>query len=147
METYPKPFHLAVPVHDLSLARDFYSGILGLKEGRSCDIWIDFDFYGNQFVAHLDQNLNVKEKTVNVVDGENIPVPHYGVVLSVEEWTELRESLIKKGVKFVVEPHTRFAGKIGEQSTMFFQDFSGNTLEFKCFKDQKMLFAKFDEGN
>ena len=136
-----RPFHLAFPVHDLALARGFYGGLLGCPEGRSSDHWIDFDLYGHQVVAHLaaDRAGPVAE---NQVDGKDVPVPHFGVILDWEEWHTLADRLAKAGVRFVIEPGIRFAGQVGEQATMFLLDPSGNALEFKSFKDMTRLFAK-----
>jgi hypothetical protein len=136
-----RPFHLAFPVHDLTLARNFYGGLLGCPEGRSSDHWVDFDLYGHQVVAHLapERSGPVAE---NLVDGKDVPVPHFGVILGWEEWQALADRLVKAGVRFVIEPGIRFAGQVGEQATMFLLDPSGNALEFKSFKDMSRLFAK-----
>lgn len=136
---YPR-FHLAIPVKDLDEARKFYMGLLGCKEGRSSDRWVDFDFYGHQISAHLapDQTGLVQ---ANPVDGDKVPVRHFGVILSWDNWHKLSESLQNKKMKFIIEPHVRFKGKVGEQATMFFLDPSGNALEFKSFKDESKLFA------
>ena len=136
-----RPFHLAFPVHDLTLARGFYTGILGCPEGRSSEHWVDFDLYGHQVVAHLaaERSGPVAE---NLVDGKDVPVPHFGVILGWEEWQALADRLVKAGVRFVIEPGIRFAGQVGEQATMFLLDPSGNALEFKSFKDMSRLFAK-----
>ncbi|MEP2990192.1 MAG: VOC family protein [Parasphingorhabdus sp.] len=136
-----RPFHLAFPVHDLDAARTFYSGLLGCDEGRSDTHWIDFSLYGHQVVTHLDSGKPAK-KMVNPVDGENVPVPHFGVVLTMDEWTKLAERLQAQNMKFVIKPTIRFKGETGEQATMFFQDPSGNALEFKAFRDDSQLFAK-----
>jgi extradiol dioxygenase family protein len=131
-----------MPVHDLAAARSFYGGILGCPEGRSADTWVDFDLYGHQFVAHLDERLvGVPEHLRNEVDGHDVPVPHFGVLLDPEDWTTLAARLTAAGVEFVIEPHTRFAGEVGEQSTMFLLDPSGNALEFKSFADDSQVFA------
>jgi extradiol dioxygenase family protein len=136
-----QPFHLAFPVHDLAAARNFYGGVLGCAEGRSSDSWIDFDLYGHQIVAHRDPAA--KPVAVhNPVDGHDVPVPHFGVVLGWEDWQALADRLIAAGVTFGIEPHIRFQGQIGEQATMFFRDPSGNALEFKAFQDMGQLFAK-----
>ena len=134
-----KPFHLAFPVHDLSLAREFYLEVLGCRLGRESDRWIDFDLYGNQIVAHFDPGMK-PNKIHNLVDGHQIPVPHFGAVLSWKEWEALGERIRSKSISFIVEPYVRFKGKAGEQGTMFFQDPSGNNLEFKAFKNSKELF-------
>jgi extradiol dioxygenase family protein len=135
------PFHLAFPVHDLERARAFYGGILGCPEGRSSEMWIDFDLYGHQIVAHLAP-ASAGVRTVNEVDADNVPVPHFGVVLPMDQWRELADRLTRKGVQFVIEPKVRFAGEVGDQATMFFLDPSGNALEFKAFNDISRLFAK-----
>lgn len=141
MSTQLDPFHLAFPVDDLAEARNFYGSILGLPEGRSSDAWIDFDLFGHQIVTHLAPRPKGNGHT-NPVDGHNVPVPHFGVVLSMEKWEALAERLKSHGVKFGIEPHIRFKGQVGEQATMFFQDPSGNALEFKAFQDRSKLFAK-----
>jgi extradiol dioxygenase family protein len=134
-------FHLAFPVGDLAAARDFYGGVLGCSEGRSSDCWIDFDLFGHQIVAHLSPEA-AGVKSANEVDADNVPVPHFGIVLPMPEWQQLAERLKAKGVKFVIEPKIRFAGEVGEQATMFFLDPSGNALEFKGFNDFSQVFAK-----
>lgn len=135
-----RPFHLAFPVHDLAAARAFYGGVMGCAEGRSSDHWIDFDFYGHQIVTHLDAGM--KPRVIhNAVDGHDVPVPHFGIVLTMKQWQELAERLKAAGTQFGIEPHTRFKGEVGEQATMFFTDPSGNALEFKAFADDAMLFA------
>jgi len=134
-------FHLAMPVHDLAAARDFYGGLLRCPEGRSSDSWIDFDLYGHQFVAHLDP-AHRPSSLSNPVDGDDVPVPHFGVLLSPSDWQELAERLTAAETPFVIEPHTRFAGQVGEQSTMFLLDPSGNALEFKAFADDSQVFAR-----
>lgn len=135
------PFHLAFPVTSLAKARDFYGGLLGCPEGRSSEDWVDFDFYGHQIVAHLAPEEAGHRKT-SAVDGDDVPVRHFGVVLSMEEWEKLAAKLQAAGTKFVIEPHVRFKGQVGEQATMFFLDPCGNALEFKAFKDIGRLFAK-----
>ena len=135
-----RPFHLAFPVHDLAAARAFYRDVLGCGEGRSSDQWIDFDFYGHQIVAHLDPAAK-PVATSNPVDGHDVPVPHFGVVLTMEQWEGLAARLRAAGIRFGIEPHIRFKGQPGEQATMFFLDPSGNALEFKAFADDAMLFA------
>ena len=140
MSTRPR-FHLAMPVHDLAAAREFYGGTLGCPEGRSADSWVDFDLYGHQFVAHLDPAHRASTLS-NPVDGDDVPVPHFGVLLSPEQWNDLAERLRAAGTTFVIEPHTRFAGQAGEQSTMFLLDPSGNALEFKAFADDSQVFAR-----
>lgn len=135
-----RPFHLAFPVHDLAAARAFYGEVLGCREGRSSERWIDFDLGGHQIVAHLDDSLRALEAS-NPVDGHDVPVPHFGVVLTMADWRALAARLEAAGVAFGIEPHIRFAGQPGEQATMFFRDPSGNALEFKAFADDAMLFA------
>lgn len=138
-KTYP--FHLAIPVDDLQLCRTFYRDVLNCKEGRSSEHWVDFNFYGHQLVIHYnpkDENSNLH---TNPVDGKNVPVPHFGVVLPWKTFHELVLSLEQKEVKFIIKPYIRFEGLVGEQATMFFKDPSGNALEFKAFKDINQLFA------
>ena len=134
-------FHLAFPVRDLEEARKFYGTILNCEEGRSSEHWIDFNFYGHQIVAHLAPE-SAFQKSSNPVDGHDVPVPHFGVILPVEEWQTLAARLRGFNVEFIIEPHTRFQGETGEQSTMFFVDPSGNALEFKAFADFSQIFAK-----
>jgi extradiol dioxygenase family protein len=136
-----QPFHLAFPVHDLQLARQFYGGVLGCPEGRSSEAWIDFDLFGHQIVAHLAPE-EAGHRQTSAVDGDDVPVRHFGVVLDMSSWTALAETLKAKGVRFIIEPHVRFKGQVGEQATMFFLDPSGNALEFKAFADPSRLFAK-----
>jgi extradiol dioxygenase family protein len=135
-----RPFHLAFPVHDLAAARAFYGGVLGCAEGRSSTSWVDFDLYGHQIVAHLapDAPALIAE---NPVDGHNVPVPHFGIVLTMPDWEALAARLEAAGTQFGIAPHVRFKGLVGEQATMFFRDPSGNALEFKAFADDSMLFA------
>jgi len=140
MTTAIRPFHLAFPVDNLAAARAFYGGVLGCPEGRSAAHWIDFDLFGHQIVAHLDPARGPVLR--NSVDGKEVPVPHFGVVLTMAEWQALAARLTAAGTDFVIEPHVRFKGEIGEQATMFFLDPSGNALEFKAFADDAMLFAK-----
>jgi uncharacterized protein len=135
------PFHLAFPVHDLAAARAFWRDVMGCAEGRSSDEWIDFDFYGHQIVAHLSP-APAKLAAQNEVDGKHVPVPHFGVVLSMAEWQALADRLQQRGVKFVIEPYIRFQGQVGEQATMFFYDPSNNAIEIKAFADMSQLFAK-----
>ena len=137
-----QPFHLAVPVNDLAEARRFYGGLLGCAEGRSSPDWVDFDFFGHQLVAHRDHAGGAGKPIHNPVDGKDVPVPHFGVVLEWDHWHRLAERLQAAGVKFGIEPGIRFRGQVGEQATMFFQDPSGNALEFKAFRDIGQLFAK-----
>ena len=133
-------FHLAFPVSDLDAARDFYGNVLGCPEGRSSEHWIDFDLFGHQIVAHLAAGSGTRSS--NAVDSDDVPVPHFGIVLPMDDWKALAERLRMSGVKFVIEPKIRFEGQVGEQATMFFLDPSGNALEFKAFKDIGQLFAK-----
>ena len=135
-----QPFHLAFPVNDLAKARAFYAGVLGCAEGRSSDEWIDFDLFGHQIVAHLAPGAG--DAASNPVDGHGVPVPHFGVVLAWDQFQAFAERLRQAGVDFVIAPYLRFAGKPGEQMTMFFRDPSGNALEFKAFRDPAMLFAR-----
>ncbi len=135
-----RPFHLAFPVHDLAAARQFYGGLMGCREGRSSDHWIDFDLYGHQIVAHLDEAARPAAIT-NPVDGHDVPVPHFGVVLTMADWQALADRLTAAGIRFGIAPHIRFKGQVGEQATMFFTDPSGNALEFKAFADDAMIFA------
>ena len=134
-----RPFHLAIPVRDIAESRRFYAETFGCREGRSAEHWVDFDFFGNQLVIHLSKSTG-DVGTHNPVDGHDVPVPHFGVVLEWEDWHRLAERLKQKGVRFVIEPYVRFQGQAGEQATMFFHDPSGNALEFKAFKDLRMLF-------
>jgi extradiol dioxygenase family protein len=134
-------FHLAFPVHDLEAAREFYGGVLECEEGRSSDKWVDFNLYGHQIVTHLAPN-SAGVKAHNSVDTDQVPIPHFGVVLPMDQWNELAERLQSKSVEFIIEPKVRFKGEIGEQATMFFLDPSGNALEFKSFKDFSLVFAK-----
>ncbi|OLP44956.1 VOC family protein [Rhizobium oryziradicis] len=135
------PFHLAFPVNDLEAARGFYGGLLGCSEGRSSPDWIDFNFYGHQVVAHLVP-AETGEAATNAVDGHGVPVRHFGVVLSMDEWNAAAEKLTNAGVDFVIKPYIRFKGEPGEQATMFFKDPSGNAVELKAFANIASLFAK-----
>ena len=134
-------FHLAFPVHDLSAAREFYGNVLGCEEGRCSDRWVDFNLYGHQIVAHLAES-SAGVQASNSVDKDDVPVPHFGIVLPMDEWQQLADRLRDHGVKFVIEPKIRFLGEVGEQATMFFLDPSGNALEFKSFADFSQVFAK-----
>ncbi|MEO6654523.1 MAG: VOC family protein [Pyrinomonadaceae bacterium] len=134
-------FHLAFPVHDLDAASDFYGGVLECEEGRSSECWIDFNLYGHQIVTHLAPE-SAGVKATNDVDADHVPIPHFGIVLPMDDWQLLADKLIAKGVKFIIEPKIRFAGEVGEQATMLFLDPSGNALEFKGFKDFSLVFAK-----
>jgi len=136
-----RPFHLAFPVHDLAAARAFYGEVLGCAEGRSSEQWIDFDLAGHQIVAHLDPAAK-PVAVANEVDGHHVPVPHFGVVLTMADWEALAARVRAAGVTFGIEPHVRFKGQAGEQATMFFTDPSGNALEFKAFGYDAALFAK-----
>jgi len=135
------PFHLAFPVHDLAAARRFYGGLLGCPEGRSDAEWIDFNFYGHQIVAYLAPEATEKAGT-REVDDDAVPVRHFGLVLPMAEWEQLRDKLVAAGTRFIIEPQLRFVGTIGEQASLFFLDPSGNALEFKAFKDPSRLFAR-----
>ena len=137
-----RPFHIAFPVNDLDAARRFYGEVLGCPEGRSAETWIDFDLFGHQIVAHRKGDASASAKISNSVDGHDVPVPHFGVVLEQNDWEALAERVRKAGVPFIIEPYTRFKGEIGEQSTMFFLDPAGNALEFKAFADLSLMFAK-----
>lgn len=140
MQTTPL-FHLAFPVRDLAEARQFYGDLLGCAEGRSSNEWVDFNFYGHQVVAHLAPD-EVKEAATNKVDGDAVPVRHFGAILPMAQWETLAGTLRAAGTRFVIEPHVRFKGQVGEQATMFFLDPSGNALEFKAFGDINQVFAK-----
>ena len=136
------PFHLAFPVDDLAATREFYGSLLGCPEGRSAGHWVDFDLYGHQIVAHLAPDAAVSRRATNPVDGEAVPVPHFGLVLRMDEWRTLAERLEAAGAEFVIQPTVRFAGEPGEQATMFLLDPAGNALEFKAMADPAKLFAK-----
>jgi extradiol dioxygenase family protein len=137
------PFHIAFPVDDLAKARSFYAGTLGCPEGRSSDEWIDFNLFGHQIVAHLKpRGTDVSAPHHNAVDGHAVPIPHFGVVLTMQVWTALAERLQAAGQKFEIEPHIRFKGEVGEQATMFFYDPANNALEFKAFANMNQVFAK-----
>lgn len=138
-----RPFHLAIPVDDLAAARRFYGDLLACPEGRSSPEWIDFDFYGHQLVCHLDKRPPQDRTAVsNLVDGHGVPVPHFGLVLDLPRWEELRDRLLAGGTEFVMQPTVRFRGQVGEQATMFFRDPAGNNLEIKAFADLSQLFAR-----
>lgn len=142
MSAVLRPFHLAFPVHDIAAARAFYGGLLGCPEGRSAETWVDFNLFGHQVVAHLHPGMAARDTAHrNPVDGDDVPVPHFGVVLAWDDWEALARRLQAGGMAFVIEPHVRFEGEVGEQATMFFLDPSGNALEFKAFKDLSNLFA------
>ena len=134
-----RPFHLAFPVDDLTEARRFYGEVMGCPEGRSSDSWIDFDFFGHQIVAHLSPDAG--DRVANPVDGDDVPVPHFGIVLDKPAFDELAQRLTAAGTDFVIPPRTRFAGEPGEQSTMFLRDPAGNALEFKAMANPENLFA------
>jgi len=137
------PFHVAFPVDDLAAARHFYGTVIGCPEGRSSDSWIDFDLFGHQIVAHFKPRADSGPKLHhNPVDGHDVPVPHFGVVLPMDKWQRLADRLKAAGIKFVIEPYIKFKGQPGEQATMFFLDPAGNALEFKSFEDMKQLFAR-----
>lgn len=135
------PFHLAFPVHDLAQARQFYGGLLGCEEGRSSEAWVDFNLYGHQVVAHLAP-AECGLSATGTVDGDQVPVRHFGVILGLAEWQALADRLRAAGQRFIIEPHIRFQGEVGEQATMFFLDPSGNALEFKAFADLGQVFAR-----
>lgn len=135
------PFHIAIPVHNLDTCCAFYRDTLNCEEGRSSDHWVDFNFFGHQLVIHYKPKSKEGLHT-NSVDGKNVPVPHYGVVLPWDIFNEFAEDLKSKGIEFIIEPYIRFQGLAGEQATMFFLDPAGNALEFKAFKDMNQLFAK-----
>ena len=135
------PFHLAISVNNLEVCRLYYREILGCIEGRSSDYWVDFDFFGHQLVIHLDKNKSVPSSS-NSVDGKEVPVPHFGIILEWKVFNNFVDILTKKKIKFIIKPYTRFKGLPGEQSTMFFKDPSGNYLEFKSFKNPKQIFSK-----
>ncbi|MFD0977799.1 VOC family protein [Salinimicrobium gaetbulicola] len=137
-----QPFHLAIPVNDLEKARIFYRETLGCEEGRSSDHWVDFNFFGHQLVIHYKEPSGEKNAASNPVDGKEVPVPHFGVVLDWDTFQKFSEALKEKNISFIIEPYIRFEGKVGEQATMFFNDPSGNALEFKAFKNIDQLFAK-----
>ncbi|MDN5215951.1 VOC family protein [Fulvivirgaceae bacterium BMA12] len=134
------PFHLAFPVKDLEATRQFYRELIGCKTGRESDRWIDFDFFGNQITAHLKPE-EVQAVSTNAVDGEAVPVRHFGAILEWQQWHDMARRLKEKQINFVIEPYIRFEGQPGEQATMFFYDPSGNALEFKSFKDASRIFA------
>jgi uncharacterized protein len=138
------PFHIAIPVRDIPESRRFYANVLGCPEGRSEQSWVDFNLFGHQFVCHLNPDIGKDGKVeshYNPVDGHGVPIPHYGVVLEMEQWENLATKLKQHKIDFIIEPYVRFKGQTGEQATMFFLDPSGNALEFKAFKDMSQLFA------
>ena len=136
-----RPFHLAIPVSNIGKARDFYGNVLGFEEGRSSEKWIDWNFYGHQLVTHEDKTMQINN-VHNPVDGQQVPIPHFGVVLSMNDWDAIAEKLKSIDTKFLIEPYIRFKGETGEQATLFFLDPFGNALEFKAFKNLESLFAK-----
>ena len=135
------PFHLAIPVNDLEKSRNFYKNILGFEEGRSSDHWVDFNFFGHQLVIHFKEKESYDTKT-NPVDGKDVPIPHFGVILEWNDFHDFSKKLIEKKINFIIEPYIRFKGLPGEQATMFFKDPCGNALEFKSFKDLNKIFEK-----
>lgn len=134
-----RPFHVAFPVNDLEATHTFFKEVLGCKIGRTSERWIDFDLYGHQITAHLTDQ-KIEEPPANPVDGKQVPIKHFGVILEWNQWHELAENLQKKAIDFVIEPYIRFKGERGEQATMFFLDPSGNALEFKSFKNDSAIF-------
>lgn len=134
------PFHLAFPVNDIESTRDFYHHLLGCAVGRESDRWIDFNFFGHQITAHLAKQADTV--TTNPVDGDNVPVRHFGAILAMSAWQELATQLEQHGTEFTIAPHIRFKGEVGEQATMFFHDPSGNAIEFKAFANPDMIFAR-----
>lgn len=134
------PFHLAIPVHNLKVAKDFYENTLGFSHGRTSEQWADYNFFGHQLVLHEDTNF-IGHKHFNEVDGKSVPVPHFGIILNWDDFQNFSKRLISKNIKFEIEPYLRFKDKPGEQMTLFFYDPSGNALEFKCFKNRNQLFA------
>ena len=142
----PHPFHLALPVHDLDAARRFYIGLLGCREGRSGDGWVDLDFFGHQVVAHVVDGGGGRDCLVevgeNAINGRRVPLPHFGAVLPMEQWKSLADSLAEAGTEFLIEPQVRYEGEINEQASLFLRDPSGNTIELKAFADLGRLFAK-----
>lgn len=141
MEKTIYPFHLAIPVDDLAKARHFYRDTLQCPEGRTSELWTDYDLYGHQLVIHYQDNSDSKGHS-NPVDGHDVPIPHFGVVLPWDEWEALAKRIKGAGIQFMIEPYIRFEGLAGEQATMFFKDPCGNALEFKAFKHIEQLFAK-----
>ncbi|WP_452219576.1 VOC family protein [Lacinutrix salivirga] len=135
------PFHIAIPVHNLEACRVFYRDVLNCEEGRSSDHWVDFNFFGHQLVIHYKEK-SLSDDSANEVDGKQVPVPHYGVVLNWNDFHEFANYLKLKNVEFIIEPYIRFEGLVGEQATLFFKDPAGNALEFKAFKNSNQLFAK-----
>lgn len=141
MAPHPR-FHLAFPVHDLAAARRFYGELLDCPEGRSAPDWVDFNLHGHQIVAHLAPGECAHRGPTNTVDDHDVPVRHFGLILAWDDWHALARRLADAGTDFVIEPYIRFQGEVGEQATMFFLDPSGNALEFKAFRDERMIFAR-----
>ena len=137
----PTPFHLAIPVQNLQVCRAFYRDVLGCEEGRFSDKWVDFNFFGHQFVIH-EADIIKNNKASNSVDGHQVPVPHFGVILDWNDWEQLSNKLQAQNIDFIIKPYIRFKGEVGEQATMFFSDPEGNALEFKSFKDMSQVFAR-----
>ena len=137
-----QPFHLAIPINDLEKAEHFYGSILGCKKGRSNEAWIDWNFFGHQLVTHLKSGDNNEIAVINLVDGKNVPVPHFGVVLEWDDWHNFIAKIKAKNIKFIIPPYIRFKGEVGEQATTFFADPFNNMIEFKSFKNTDQLFAK-----
>lgn len=135
-----RPFHLAIPVRDIESTRAFYTGVLGCTVGRESNLWIDFNFFGHQLAAHVSPGELLQSLT-NPVDGKDVPVRHFGIVLAWNDWHALAEKLKKNSIHFLISPSLRFKGQVGEQATLFITDPSGNALEFKSFRDEKRLFA------
>lgn len=135
----PAPFHLALPVHDLAAARRFYGETLGCREGRSAERWVDYDLFGHQLSLHLADTAGIRAH--NPVDGDAVPIPHFGVILPWHDWHAFAARLNNSGIEFVIAPRIRFQGQVGEQATLFFLDPSGNALEFKSFRDPSSVFA------
>ena len=132
-----RPFHLAIPVSDISKAKEFYGSKLGFREGRSDNHWVDYNFFGHQLVCHIGETTSF----TNEVDGKDVPIPHFGILLEWKEFDNFAKKLKERDINFIIEPYIRFAGEVGEQATLFFLDPSGNALEFKAFKDPQQLFA------
>ena len=134
-------FHLAFPVYNLEKTKEFYTKILDCEVGRKSDKWIDFNFFGHQITAHLTQKINTKNKISNAVDGKNVPIRHFGLIMNWEDWHNVKDKLILHKIKFVIKPYIRFEGEIGEQATLFFSDPSSNYIELKSFRNKEMVFA------
>lgn len=137
-----QPFHLAIPVMNLEPCRTFYREVLLCEEGRSSENWVDFNFFGHQLVIHQKASYEPQPLIKNEVDGHGVPIPHFGVVLTMKDWKDLAERLTGLNIEFIIKPYVRFEGEVGEQATMFFQDPEGNALEFKAFNDEGQIFAK-----